>query len=86
MVEPCRETPILVDLDKSLEVDEWLSKSGSRINNLMFTYAPYGSYVTVAKEIVQEKQPVKLENDSAQKTQMYWYMYTGLLCDITGRK
>jgi len=27
----CRATPVLVNLDKSLEVGEWLSKSGSRI-------------------------------------------------------
>jgi len=28
----CRETPILVNLDKSPEIDKWLSKMGSRIN------------------------------------------------------
>jgi len=37
----CRGTPILVNLDKSPEVDELLSKSGSRINNHLFTYALY---------------------------------------------
>jgi len=49
MVEPwyhgwfCSGTPILVNLDNLPEVDEWLSKSGSRINrpNRLFTYAPY---------------------------------------------
>jgi len=29
---------VTVDLDKSPEVDKWLSKSGSRINNHLFTY------------------------------------------------
>jgi len=33
--------PIPVTLYKSPEVDEWLYKSGSRINNHLFTYAPY---------------------------------------------
>jgi len=33
----CNGAPILVNLDNSPEVDEWLSKSGSRINNHLFT-------------------------------------------------
>jgi len=37
----CRRTPVLVNLDKSPEVDKWLSKNGSRINNHFFAYAPY---------------------------------------------
>jgi len=49
MVEPwyhsrfCRRTSIglLVNLDKLLEVDEWLSKNGSKINNYLFNYTPY---------------------------------------------
>jgi len=46
MVQPwwgrfCHGTPILVNLVKSLEVDEWLRKSGSRINNCSFSYRPY---------------------------------------------
>jgi len=32
----CRGTPVLLNLDKSPEVDKWLSKSGSRINNHLF--------------------------------------------------
>jgi len=32
----CRGTPILVNVHKSPEVDEWLSKSESRINNHLF--------------------------------------------------
>jgi len=34
----CRETPLPVTLDKSPKVDEWRSKSGSRINNHLLTY------------------------------------------------
>jgi len=37
-------TPILVNIDESPEVDEWLSKSRSRII-IIFTYTPY--YFTV---------------------------------------
>jgi len=33
------------NLDKSPEVDEWFSKSGSRINNSLFTYTPVDYYV-----------------------------------------
>jgi len=43
-VDSVFETPIgglLVNLDKSPEVDKWRSKSGSRINNPLFTYTPY---------------------------------------------
>jgi len=34
-------TPVLVNLDKSLEVDENRSKSGSKTNNHLFTPMPY---------------------------------------------
>jgi len=39
--EFCHGTTILVNLDKAPEVDKWVSKSGSRINNHLLTYTPY---------------------------------------------
>jgi len=36
-----RGTPILVNLDSSSNVNENFRKSGSRINNHLFTYSPY---------------------------------------------
>jgi len=43
----CPGTPIdpPVNLDKSPEVDEWLSKSGPRINSRLFNHKPYNIYV-----------------------------------------
>jgi len=37
----CRRTSILANLDKSPEVDEWISNSGSRTNNHLFTSTPH---------------------------------------------
>jgi len=51
MVEPwyhgrfCHGTPILLNLDNSLRVEKWHSKSGSKIKNHLFTDTPY--YVMV---------------------------------------
>jgi len=39
MVEPCRGTFILVNVDKSSEVDEWLRKSGSRVKSFVYLQA-----------------------------------------------
>jgi len=39
----CCGTPILVNLDNSPEIDKWLIKSGSKINNHVFTYTPYNN-------------------------------------------
>jgi len=47
---------ILVNLDKSAEVDQWLSKSGSRIKNHLSTYTPCTS--AVKRLVVKTMHPV----------------------------
>jgi len=65
----CRETSLLANLDKSSEVGEWLSKSGSRINE-SFVYLvtrPTIAPCRLVSETPQPPQPHLITGDGLEQ-------------------